>query len=58
VPSTTRIVVVFPAPLLPTKPNTSPGWSWRLRSSTATRSPNRLVMPSSSKRAPVTGEFW
>src|SRR4029077_13385555 len=58
VPRTTRIVVVLPAPLLPTKPNTSPGSSWRLRSSTATRSPNRFVMPCSSKRASATNQVW
>jgi hypothetical protein len=38
-PSTIRIVVVLPAPLLPTNPNSSPGWTSKLTSSSATFAP-------------------
>ncbi len=42
-PHTMRIVVVLPAPLGPSNPYVSPSAIVRLTSSTATRSPNRLV---------------
>ena len=45
-PSSRRIVVDLPAPLGPRNPNTSPGATVMLRSSTATTRPNRLVRPS------------
>src|SRR5690348_848156 len=52
-PRTMRIVVVLPAPLLPTNPNTSPGLTSRLSPDTASRSPYCLVIPRSS-RPPVS----
>jgi hypothetical protein len=39
-----RIVVVLPAPLLPTNPNTSPGSTVNDTSSSACRIPNRLLI--------------
>src|SRR5438105_4218172 len=41
----TRTVVVFPAPLGPRKPNTSPVETSKLTSSSAVLCPNRLVRP-------------
>ena len=38
-----RIVVLLPDPFGPRKPVTRPGWTSKLRSSTATVLPNRLV---------------
>jgi hypothetical protein len=38
-PSTTRIVVVLPAPLAPTKPVSEPGGTEKVTASTARRSP-------------------
>jgi hypothetical protein len=40
-----RIVVVLPAPLLPTKPNTSPGRTAKATPSSAWTVPNRFDMP-------------
>src|SRR6266498_3456631 len=45
-PSSVRKVVVFPAPLGPRNPTTVPWSTSKLRLSTATTSPNRLVSPS------------
>ena len=45
-PSRVRRVVVLPAPLGPRKPTTVPWSTSKLRSSTATTSPKRLVSPS------------
>ena len=36
----TRRVVVFPAPLGPSRPKTSPGDTWKVTSSTAVTSPS------------------
>ena len=38
-----RIVVLLPDPFGPRKPVTRPGWTSKLRSSTATVFPNRFV---------------
>jgi hypothetical protein len=38
-----RIAVLLPAPLLPRRPKTSPGWTEKLTSSTATKSPKRFT---------------
>ena len=43
-----RIVVDLPAPFGPTKPVTAPGRTEKLRSSTATAAPNRLLIPATS----------
>ena len=48
-----RIVVLLPDPLGPRKPVTRPGWTSKLRSSTATVLPNRLV----SLRTSITGPY-
>ena len=42
-PTSIRMVVVFPAPLGPRNPNTSPGWSSKETFSTMVRSPMTLV---------------
>ena len=47
-PSTTRMVVVLPAPLRPTNPNSSPAWISKVRSCTATVCPYRFEIPSIS----------
>ena len=47
-PSSSRIVVDFPAPFGPRKPVTTPGRTTKLRSSTAVFPPYRLVRPSAS----------
>ena len=47
-PSTIRIVVVLPAPLRPTKPNSSPARTSNVRSCTATVCPYRFEIPSIS----------
>ena len=52
--SSIRRVVVFPAPLGPRKPVIRPGSTWKLRSSTAVKDPNRLVRPRTSTVAPIT----
>jgi hypothetical protein len=44
-PRTIRKVVVLPAPLGPRKPVTRPGWTSKLRPSTARRVPKALVSP-------------
>ena len=44
-----RMVVVFPAPLGPSRPRTSPGAVVKLRVSTAVRVPYRLVRRSASR---------
>src|SRR5262249_17832678 len=44
----TEIVVVFPAPLGPRNPNSSPGSTENEMPSTAVNSPNRLTSPSTS----------
>jgi hypothetical protein len=49
-PSTIRIVVVLPAPLLPTKPNSSPARTSKVISCNASTSPYRLETPSISNR--------
>src|SRR4030081_1770251 len=41
-PSAMRMVVVFPAPLLPTKPNSSPARTSKVTESSATVTPYRL----------------
>src|SRR5436189_3611025 len=46
IPTIIRIVVVFPAPLGPRKPNTLPGRTSNDSPSTAVKSPNRFVTPS------------
>jgi len=52
-PRTIRIVVVLPAPLLPTNPNTSPGRTVNETSDSTVRVPNRLLIPRmSSTRGP------
>ena len=43
-----RIVVVFPAPLGPSKPTMSPCSATKLRPSTALRGPKRLLRPITS----------
>lgn len=48
-PSMMRIAVVLPAPLDPTNPKISPGFTWKLRLSRALRLPNDLL--SSSMRS-------
>ena len=52
-PSSIRSVVVLPAPLGPRKPVIRPGSTSKLRSSTATKEPKRLVSPRISIFAPV-----
>src|SRR2546425_10668891 len=47
-PSRILTVVVFPAPLGPRKPNTSPGWTESVRSCSARRRPYALCSPRSS----------
>ncbi len=53
-PSAMRMVVVLPAPLLPTKPNSSPARTSNVVSRKATTSPYRLEMPSISSRPSPT----
>src|SRR5664280_92810 len=43
-----RMVVVLPAPLGPSQPNTSPGWMRKLTRSTAVKLPKRLVSSSAT----------
>src|SRR6476619_2978277 len=52
-PSSIRRVVVLPAPFGPRKPVIRPGSTSKLRSSTATKEPKRLVSPRISIFAPV-----
>ena len=52
-PSSIRSVVVLPAPFGPRKPVIRPGSTSKLRSSTATKEPKRLVSPRISIFAPV-----
>src|SRR5258707_6018087 len=47
-PARQRRVVVLPAPLGPTRPRTSPGWTEKDTSLTATNSPYNLVNESTS----------
>src|SRR5436190_23226256 len=47
-PHSIRIVVDFPAPLLPRKPKISPRRTSKLMLSTATNAPNRRVRPRTS----------
>ena len=47
-PVSIRTVVVFPAPLGPSSPNTSPGFTSKVSPSTAVRSPKRLARPTTS----------
>jgi hypothetical protein len=44
----TRIVVDLPAPFGPRKPVTFPGWTEKVRPSTASVEPNFLLRPSTS----------
>jgi hypothetical protein len=48
-----RIVVDLPAPLLPTKPNTSPGRTAKATPSSAWTVPNRFDMPPMSSMRPT-----
>jgi len=48
------MVVDFPAPLGPRKPNTSPGMISKLTLLTPRRTPNRLVRPSTTTTGVVT----
>src|SRR2546430_4525393 len=52
-PTSTRSVVVFPAPLGPSNPHTSPWATEKSRSSTASTGPNRLV----SRETAMTGSL-
>ena len=49
-----RIVVLLPDPLGPRNPVTRPGWTSKLRSSTATTRPKRLVR---SRISIIDGQF-
>src|SRR4051812_26401592 len=51
-PATIRSVVVFPQPEGPSKAKNDPSATARLRSSTATKSPKRLVTRSSRRSRP------
>ena len=53
--SSSRIVVVLPAPLGPRNPNTCPGSTLRSRRSTATVAPNDFVNPRVSIAATIAG---
>ena len=55
IPSNRRIVVDFPAPFGPRKPNTSPGRGRRSRSRSAHTAPYRLPSPSVRQRASPPG---
>jgi hypothetical protein len=46
-PNTIRMAVVLPEPFGPSSPTTWPGGTEKVRPSSATRSPYRLVRPSS-----------
>src|SRR5699024_401708 len=56
-PSAIRIAVVFPAPLLPTNPNSSPAPTSKVAASSATMSPYRLVTASNSSVLPGIGYY-
>src|SRR4029077_5804711 len=53
-PVSIRMVVVFPAPLGPSRPTHSPASTRKLRSTTAWRSPNRLASARVSTTGPGT----
>src|SRR6267142_1974354 len=48
-PQKRRMTVDLPAPLLPSRPKTSPAWTSKDTSSTATKSPKRFVRWSASR---------
>src|SRR5688572_1154647 len=57
-PTSMRMVVVFPAPFGPRKPNTSPAVSSKETSETTSRRPNRFVSDSAERTIGATDTYY